>query len=93
MSHPYLIGQRDWWACDEPERPFDEHIVYLADCPKCQMKARADVLRAGEWPVITLGGSHERLSDLAAGQLDTMPYIRCPHCDDQILRDREHGPY
>jgi len=33
----------DWYACDEPERPHDRHTIFIHDCSKCLLLARAQL--------------------------------------------------
>lgn len=51
-DHPDdLLGWLDedrWWACREPERPSDGHVVYSEGCRWCLAKLRLDVGRDPE---------------------------------------------
>lgn len=44
--HPPGLLARDgswWFACKEPERPYDGDVVYAGDCVRCLIKAQADL--------------------------------------------------
>lgn len=41
-----------WWACDEPERPYDPGESFDQRCPRCLIKAQADLAVSGDHPMM-----------------------------------------
>lgn len=68
--HADDLDPPDWWACEEPERPTDMHVVYEECCPACQIKAAVELATSGDRLMFEPFGREPRpLSDLAAGAL------------------------
>lgn len=61
-----------WWACSEPERPFDMGTVYEQTCRACRIKATVDMAQHGDRVLLRQeDGSDEDgywLSELVAGR-------------------------
>jgi hypothetical protein len=34
------LSPEHWYACSEPERPFDRKMAVAVECPKCMMKLK-----------------------------------------------------
>lgn len=32
-----------WIGCEHPEKPYDKHVLYVPDCEKCIMHAKAAI--------------------------------------------------
>lgn len=43
-----LIGLRGWWACSEPERPFDPQCIYEENCADCLFAAAITIRTQGD---------------------------------------------
>lgn len=69
--HSLDLYPRQWWACQEPERPDDEWCCYDERCRGCILKAAA-ALANGQSDVLLqnleVPGSGILLSEIAAGK-------------------------
>jgi hypothetical protein len=36
------LSEPNWWACDFPERPFNNHVVLTFGCPLCLIHLKAE---------------------------------------------------
>lgn len=66
--HFMPIELDEWWACQLPERPYDEQTWYDERCGACQIKAGADLHHVGNR--ILFDPTEDRyasLSEIAAG--------------------------
>lgn len=62
----------DWWACKNPERPYDYREVYDERCKFCLIKAEADLRSFGDrilFDALDHDQTKYMLSDLAAGRI------------------------
>lgn len=51
LLHDAPLEPLEWWACAEPERPGGpyEGVVYDEGCPRCVLKAAADLRAHGDF--------------------------------------------
>lgn len=36
--------EKEWYACSQPERPWDDYAAYYGPCPRCRLAFRAAIV-------------------------------------------------